>query len=79
MANTSKPALSTVAQEILDFLKEQENGMTLAEIKTQMPNANPSHLKALRTRDLVDADEVEVEVTVVKKTKVLKYVVKAEA
>lgn len=71
------PALSPKATEILDFLKAQETPVTLADIKKVITDANSAHLTALRTRGLVNADEIEIEVPKVTKTKVLRYKVKA--
>ncbi len=63
--------LSPVALEVLDVLRASETPITLAEIKVIVPNANSAHLTALRTRNLVSAEEVEK--TVMATKKVLAY------
>lgn len=65
--------LSETAQEILDFLTEQDEPMTLADIKEVFPNANSAHLTALRNRGLVDGEKVEKEVVTVSTRKVFVY------
>ena len=50
--------------------------MTLKEIKEIVPDANPAHLTALRTRELVNATETEIVVQT--KRNVLAYSVKTE-
>ena len=63
MATNKKAELSPTALEIKALLETAEKPLTLKEIKETVPNANPAHLTALRARDLVNADEVEVMVT----------------
>lgn len=77
MADTKKVAeLSAEATSVLEALRNSDTPLTLAQLKEVVPNANSAHLTALRTRNLVEANEVEV---VVKTTrKVLAYHVKAE-
>ncbi len=68
--------LSPVALEVKAVLENAEKPMTLKEIKEIVPTANSAHLTALRTRELVVAEEVEVIVT--SKAKVLAYSLKTE-
>jgi chromosome segregation and condensation protein ScpB len=59
--------LSPIAVEVLALIKTSEKPLTLAEIKASIPTANPAHLTALRTRELIVSDEVEVVVTSTRK------------
>jgi DNA-binding transcriptional ArsR family regulator len=70
--------LSDTANEILDVLKASETPLTLAQIKEVVPSANSAHLTALRTRGLVEGEQVEIEVVKTTKAKVLQYVAKGE-
>jgi hypothetical protein len=70
--------LSETSLEILEVLKANETPMTLAEIKVTVPKANSAHLVALRTRNLVASEQVEIEVVKTSKVKVLQYAVKGE-
>jgi len=70
--------LSETSNEILEVLKASETPMTLAQIKELVPNANPAHLTALRTRNLVEGEQIEVEVVKTTKAKVLQYTAKGE-
>ena len=70
--------LSETSNEILTVLKGSETPMTLAQIKVVVPSANSAHLTALRTRNLVEGEEIEVEVVKTTKTKVLQYTVRGE-
>jgi hypothetical protein len=65
--------LSETATEILEVLKASETPLTLAQIKTVVSGANPAHLVALRSRGLVNSEQVEVEVVKTTKAKVLQY------
>jgi hypothetical protein len=65
--------LSDTANEILDVLKANDKPLTLAQIKEFVPSANPAHLTALRTRELVVGETVEVDVVKTTKAKVLQY------
>jgi hypothetical protein len=78
MANTVKKVaeLSPIALEVKALLEASSKPLTLKEIKETIPSANSAHLTALRTRNLVTADEVEVVVT--SKAKVLAYSLKTE-
>lgn len=77
MATAKKTAeLSIVATQVLEALKNANAPMTLKEIKEIVPDANPAHLTALRTRELVNATETEVVVQT--KRNVLAYSVKTE-
>jgi hypothetical protein len=78
MAKTNTP-LSAKAKEVFAVLKEAGRPMTMAEVKELVPDANPSHLTALRNRGAVSADKVEKEVTRVVKTKVNEYAVDEDA
>jgi chromosome segregation and condensation protein ScpB len=66
-------ALSPEALEVLAVLQDSDTPMTLADIKTVLPNANSSHLTALANRALVSADKVEKEVATVTKRTVNSY------
>jgi hypothetical protein len=68
--------LSETSNEILEVLKASETPMTLAQIKELVPNANSAHLTALRTRNLVEGEQVEIEVVKTTKAKVLQYTVR---
>ena len=59
--------LSPIAVEVLALIKTSEKPLTLAEIKASIPTANSAHLTALRTRELIVSDEVEVVVTSTRK------------
>jgi DNA-binding transcriptional ArsR family regulator len=58
------PELSVTAKAILDLISKSRNPLSLDEIKKAIPDANSSHLTALRNRGLVSAEKVEKEVTV---------------
>jgi uncharacterized membrane protein len=73
MAKENK--LSVVAQAVLDYLVENGNSFTLAELKEKFPEVNSAHLTALRNRGFVSAEKVEKEVQRVVKTKVNSYFV----
>jgi hypothetical protein len=68
--------LSAEATAVLGTLKNATAPMTLAQLKEVLPTANVAHLNALRTRSLVQAEEVEI--TVQTKRTVLAYRIKAE-
>ena len=72
MAKKERP-LSDTSKTILEFLKESDEALTLAEIKEKFPEANSAHLTALRNRDLVVAEQTEKEVTTIAKRKVNTY------
>lgn len=74
--NTTKTQspLSEGANKALALLKENKEGLTVADMKKLgFTNANSSHLVALKRRGLVDSVETEIEVQVVQKRKVQKY------
>jgi uncharacterized membrane protein len=70
--------LSDTSNEILEVLRASDVPMTLAQIKVLVPSANPANLTALRTRNLVEGEQVEIEVVKTTKAKVLQYTVKGE-
>ena len=74
MSNTKQAELSAVATEVLEVVRASEKPMTLAEIKAIVPTANSAHLTALKTRGLVQAEDVEI--VVQSKRTVLAYSVK---
>lgn len=77
MSNTkpSKPAeLSPVATEVLNLIKTATGPLTLAQIRETIPTAAPAHLSALRKRELINAESVDVDVMVTKS--VLAYSIK---
>ncbi len=63
--------LSPVAIAVLEVIKNSSAPMTLKEIKEIEPQANSAHLTALRSRGLVNAEQIEV--VVQSKAKVLAY------
>ena len=65
--------LSVKAKEILEVLQASDAPMTLAEIKELVPDANASHLTALKNRGMATSDQVEKEVVTVVKRKVNSY------
>lgn len=69
--------LSQLSVDVLNALKTVENA-TIAELKSIVPNVNSANLKALRERNLVEAVEIEIEVLVPVKRKVLRYTAKSE-
>ena len=77
MADIKKVApLSDEATAVLEVLRTAGKPLTLAELKVLMPSANSAHLTALRTRGLIEANEVEVVVPT--KRTVLAYHKKGE-
>ena len=68
--------LSQGALDALAMLKENQDGLTIADMKALGLNANSSQLTALRNRGLIDSEEVEIEVQVIQKRKVQKYRIK---
>lgn len=70
---SKKPELSVVALEILEMLKSNKSGLTVANIKANGIDANSAHLVALKKRGLIDSEEVEIEVPTVVKRKVQLY------
>ena len=69
--------LSEGAKTALAMLKEEPEGLTIADMKNRgFTNANASHLTALKRRGLVDSEQVEIEVVVTQKRKVQKYFIK---
>ncbi len=74
MATKERP-LSPTAQKALDFLKESDRPLTLAEIKEIIVDINASHLGALVNRGHVVAEKVEIEVPTIAKRKVNQYAV----
>lgn len=69
---TKETPLSETATKVLEFVRENPE-TTMADIKKEIPNANPAHLNALRNRGLVSAEKIEKEVLVTTKRKVLSY------
>ena len=66
--------LSDGALKAYEMLKENENGLTIAEMKDLgFTNVNSSHLTALKNRGIVDSVQVEREVVTVVKRKVNVY------
>lgn len=65
--------LSAGAKRALAILQENEGSMTLAEIKEAFPEANSSHLTALKNRGLVSTETVVKEVETIVKRKVNAY------
>lgn len=72
MAKELKP-LSEGALTALQMLKDNPDGLTVADMKAAGFNANSSFLTALKRRGLVDSVEVEIEVPTVVKRKVQLY------
>ena len=71
--------LSDGAKTALAMLKDEAEGLTIADMKARgFENANASHLTALKRRGLVDSVEVEIEVQVIQKRKVQKYFIKEQ-
>lgn len=73
MENKVLAPLSPKSLTVLAALKTAEKPLTLAELKTLVPDANPSNLTALVTRENVTAEQVEVTVMVPVKRKVNRY------
>lgn len=69
----TKQPLSPTATEVLEVLTKSDAPLTLEEVKEFVPNANPSHLTALRNRGLVSSEKVTKEVPTVVKRKVNEY------
>ena len=66
--------LSDGALRAYEMLKENKDGLTIAEMKELgFTNVNSSHLTALKNRGIVDAVQVEREVVTVVKRKVNVY------
>ena len=66
--------LSAQSNLALDELRNRPNGATFAELKSVVDGLGSAHLTALRTRGLVDCEDVEVVVS--KKETVKRWFVK---
>lgn len=76
---SEKNKLSAGSIRALELIKENPDGLTIAEIKKLgFEDANSSQLTALKKRGLIDSIEVEIEVPAIIKRKVQKYFIKTE-
>ena len=76
MANKEKVVapLSPISIQALAKIKENPDGLTMAELKVLgIDGINSANLVALKTRGLVVATEVEIEVPTITKRTVLRY------
>ena len=72
--NKTQNPLREGANKALALLKENKEGLTVADMKNLgFTDANSSHLVALKRRGLVDSVETEIEVITKQKRKVQKY------
>lgn len=73
MENKVFAPLSPKSLAVLEVLKTAQKSLTLAELKTLVPEVNPSNLTALVNRENVTAEQVEVTVMVPVKRIVNRY------